>query len=108
MPSAKAATSIMTTGPSICSIDSSTSTNTSLDACTTGQFFAEIDVPVATADIIPYEQFLETRFYKEWARPQGLVDAVLCLIDKAVTHMAFWECFGINAMAWSSTKRGDA
>ena len=79
-----------------------------LDPCTTGQFFAEIDVPVATADLIPYEQFLETRFYKEWARPQGLVDAVLCLIDKAVTHMAFWECFGINAMAWSTTKRGDA
>jgi len=42
-----------------------------LDPTTTGHFFAELDAPVATNDIIPYQEFLETRFYREWARPQG-------------------------------------
>ena len=30
---------------------------------------------MAVADIMPYQEFLETRFYKEWVQPQGLVDA---------------------------------
>jgi DNA-binding CsgD family transcriptional regulator/PAS domain-containing protein len=61
--------------------------------CTMGQFFAEIEEPVATADVIPYHEFVETRFYKEWARPQGLVDAALCLLDKSATSMAFFVVF---------------
>jgi hypothetical protein len=55
-----------------------------LDPTTTGHFFAELDAPVATNDIIPY-QFLETRFYLEWARPQGLVDHVVAVIEKSNT-----------------------
>jgi hypothetical protein len=42
-----------------------------MDPFTTGQYFAEIGEPIATADMIPYEEFPETRIYKEWARPQG-------------------------------------
>ena len=42
-----------------------------LDPCTTGQFFGEIGQPLSTADVIPYNEFLETRFYQEWVRPQG-------------------------------------
>ena len=42
-----------------------------LDPLTIGHFFAEIGEPVATADIIPYEEFLETRAYREWVQPQG-------------------------------------
>jgi hypothetical protein len=29
-----------------------------LDPATTGHFFAEIDEPIATADLMPYEEFL--------------------------------------------------
>src|SRR5262245_26044366 len=46
------------------------------DPTLTAYFFAEIEQPVATADVMPYDEFLETRFYKEWAQPQGLVDSV--------------------------------
>jgi len=53
-----------------------------LDPCTTGQFFAEIGEPIATADLIPYEEFVRTRFYKEWVQPQGLVDAAMAALDK--------------------------
>jgi DNA-binding CsgD family transcriptional regulator len=71
-----------------------------LDPCTTGQFFAEIGDAIATADVIPYEEFLQTRFYKEWARPQGLVDGGMTLLEKSITSAAFLglfrnECNGV-------------
>jgi DNA-binding CsgD family transcriptional regulator len=64
-----------------------------LDPCTTGQFFAEIGEPIATADLIPYEEFVQTRFYKEWVQPQGLVDAALAVLDKSVTNFSFLALF---------------
>lgn len=64
-----------------------------LDPTTTGQFFAEIGQPVSTADVIPYDEFLETRFYKEWVRPQGLVDHVTAALDKSATGMALFGVF---------------
>jgi hypothetical protein len=38
-----------------------------LDPSTTGHFFAEIDQPIATGDLIPYDEFLQTRFCKSSA-----------------------------------------
>jgi DNA-binding CsgD family transcriptional regulator len=64
-----------------------------MDPLTTGQYFAEIGEPIATADMIPYEEFLETRVYKEWARPQGLVDAAVTALDKSATSFAFVVVF---------------
>lgn len=60
-----------------------------LDPCTIGQFFADVGRPVITADLIPYEEFLKTRFYKEWAKPQGLVDCAMTVLDKSMTAMSF-------------------
>ncbi|MGZ3323499.1 MAG: helix-turn-helix transcriptional regulator, partial [Xanthobacteraceae bacterium] len=56
-----------------------------LDPATTGHYFADIGQPIATADLMPYDEFLETQFYKEWAQPQGLVDFVSAVLDKSVT-----------------------
>jgi PAS domain-containing protein len=64
-----------------------------LDPSTTGHFFAEVEQPYATADIMPYEEFLDTRFYKEWARPQGLVDFISAVLDKSVTSAAMFGVF---------------
>ena len=64
-----------------------------MDPCTTGQFFADIGEPVATEDLIPYGEFVQTRLYKEWARPQGLVDAALALLEKSATNMSFLALF---------------
>jgi DNA-binding CsgD family transcriptional regulator/PAS domain-containing protein len=64
-----------------------------LDPCTTGQFFAEIGEPIATADLIPYEEFLQTRFYNEWVRPQGLVDGAIAVLDKSATNFSFLALF---------------
>ena len=64
-----------------------------LDPCTVGHFFAQIEEPVATADLVPYHEFIETRVYKEWARPQGLVDCVMAVLDKSATSVALFCVF---------------
>ena len=64
-----------------------------LDPCTTGQFFAEIGETVCTADVIPYEEFRQTRFYREWVRPQHLADAAMTLLEKSATTIAFLGLF---------------
>lgn len=56
-----------------------------LDPCTTGHFFSTPEAPVSTADLIPYAEFLETRFYREWARPQGFVDYMGAAVDRSAT-----------------------
>jgi DNA-binding CsgD family transcriptional regulator len=63
------------------------------DPTTTSHFFAEIGRPMATADIVPYHEFLETRFYKEWAKPQRLVDHLTVVLDKSVTSVALFGVF---------------
>jgi DNA-binding CsgD family transcriptional regulator len=64
-----------------------------LDPATTGHFFAEIEQPVAIADLMPYHEFVETRFYREWVQPQGLVDFVSAVLDKSATSVAMFGVF---------------
>jgi len=64
-----------------------------LDPATTGQFFADLEEPIATADLMPYDEFLATRFYREWARPQGLVDFITAVLDKSTTSAAMFGVF---------------
>jgi DNA-binding CsgD family transcriptional regulator len=56
-----------------------------LDPCTTGHFFSSPEAPVSIADLIPYREFLETRFYREWAGPQGFVDYMGAAVHKSAT-----------------------
>jgi len=37
--------------------------------------------------LVPAE-FFETRFYKEWAKPQGLIDNVFCILERSATSAA--------------------
>ena len=64
-----------------------------LDPATTGHFFAEIGEPMSAADLIPYDEFLKTQFYREWARPQSLVDFVSAALDKSSTGAALFGVF---------------
>jgi DNA-binding CsgD family transcriptional regulator len=64
-----------------------------LNPLTTGYVLAEIGEPVATADIMPYDEFLQTRFYKEWARPQQIADFVSAVLEKSATGAAI---FGVH------------
>jgi DNA-binding CsgD family transcriptional regulator len=64
-----------------------------LDPLGVGQILAPIEEPVATADLISYDEFLQTRFYKEWARPQKLVDFVGAVLDRSSTTAAMFGVF---------------
>lgn len=57
-----------------------------LDPCTTGHFFSSVDRPVSTADLMPGENFRETRFYREWAKPQDFVDYIAAALDKTASN----------------------
>ena len=64
-----------------------------IDPSTTAQYFAEIGQQVAVADIMPYEEFVETQFFREWCRPQGIVDAVSVVLDKSASSVALFGVF---------------
>jgi len=64
-----------------------------LDPANAGHFFSEVGVPVSTVDLLPYDEFLETRFYKEWVQPQGMVDFVSAVLDKTLTNAALFGIF---------------
>jgi DNA-binding CsgD family transcriptional regulator/PAS domain-containing protein len=42
----------------------------------------------STAMVMPYEEFVASRFYREWAEPQGYCDAVWTVLDRTATGMA--------------------
>jgi DNA-binding CsgD family transcriptional regulator len=65
-----------------------------LDPTTTPMFLREVGEVVNTTDLVPYSEFRGTRFYKEWAQPQGLIDQVQANLDKSATsfvHLSFWR-----------------
>jgi DNA-binding CsgD family transcriptional regulator len=64
-----------------------------LNPTTTVRFFAEADEPTSTGDLVPYDEFLKTRFYREWAEPQGLVDFVSVFLEKAAAKAAMFGVF---------------
>jgi DNA-binding CsgD family transcriptional regulator/PAS domain-containing protein len=64
-----------------------------LNPITIPRFFAQVDEPIATADLIPYEEFLQTSFYREWAEPQGLVDFVSITLEKTARKAAMFGVF---------------
>jgi DNA-binding CsgD family transcriptional regulator len=55
---------------------------------TTAQLFFDAEQIISVGDIMPYEEFRETLFYKEWAQPQGWVDAASAVLDKSATSYA--------------------
>jgi DNA-binding CsgD family transcriptional regulator len=50
--------------------------------------YAKVGSVLASSDLIPYDELVETRFYKEWIAPQGIVDAVAVTLDKSATGYA--------------------
>jgi DNA-binding CsgD family transcriptional regulator len=59
-----------------------------LDPTRAGYFFAKLEHPTSAADVMPYDEFLQSRFYKEWAYPQGLVDSVHAVLERSAMTAA--------------------
>lgn len=64
-----------------------------IDPASTAHYFAEIGEPISTIDIAPLHEFHATRFFQEWAKPQGLIDFIASAIDKSATTVAMFGVF---------------
>ena len=64
-----------------------------LDPLMTGQVLAELEQPFCTSDIMPYDEFVDSRAYREWVQPQGLVDCAFAVLDKSATGAALFGVF---------------
>lgn len=54
-----------------------------MDPANVGHLFAALDQPISTADIVDMDEFRQSRFHAEWARPQGYVDFIAAPLEKA-------------------------
>lgn len=64
-----------------------------LDPFTMTQFVVEVEEPKSFLEVLSHDELIQTRIYKEWAQPQGIVDALMCLIDKSATSVGFLVIF---------------
>jgi DNA-binding CsgD family transcriptional regulator len=58
-----------------------------------GHFLGEIEQPVATSDLIPFDQLVQTEFYRTWAEPLGLVDFVSVVLDRSAISVGMFGVF---------------
>lgn len=50
--------------------------------------FIEPGVVYGSADLIPFEELAETRFYTGWMKPQGMIDGIGANLEKSATSAA--------------------
>lgn len=64
-----------------------------LNPITIPRFFVNLEEPIATADLAPYDEFVRTRFYREWAKPLHLVDFVSVTLERSSRKAAMFGVF---------------
>jgi DNA-binding CsgD family transcriptional regulator/PAS domain-containing protein len=66
-------------------------------------FSCDVGQVVSISDLVPYDEFRQGRFYHEWARPQGWVDAALAVLEKSAT-----DCVYLSVIRGEANGRVDA
>jgi DNA-binding CsgD family transcriptional regulator len=64
-----------------------------IDPTTTCQFLFDVGEVYSIEDCMPFAEFEQTRVYKEWARPQGMVDQLATTLDKSATSFSLFAVF---------------
>jgi DNA-binding CsgD family transcriptional regulator len=64
-----------------------------IDPLNYAHVFAEIGEPISATSVMSYAEFLETRFYQGWVKPQGIVDFACTVLDKSATGAAMFGVF---------------
>jgi DNA-binding CsgD family transcriptional regulator/PAS domain-containing protein len=64
-----------------------------IDPATTCQFLFDVGQIYSMGDCMPYAEFMETRVYKEWARPLGLADQLAATLDKSAMNFSLFAVF---------------
>jgi DNA-binding CsgD family transcriptional regulator len=55
-----------------------------------GVVFFDVELPIAIPDVISCEEFVQTRFFREWLAPQGLMDGLFSNLEKGATSCALF------------------
>src|ERR1700686_2000435 len=55
-----------------------------------GVIFFDIELPVAVPDVISCEEFVRTRFFREWLAPQSLMGGLFSNLEKGATSCALF------------------
>jgi hypothetical protein len=55
-----------------------------------GVVFFDVELPVAVPDVISCEEFVQTRFFREWLAPQSLMDGLFSNLEKGATSCALF------------------
>jgi DNA-binding CsgD family transcriptional regulator len=56
-------------------------------------FLGDIEQPIATTDLIPFEELTQTELYRQWAQPQGIVDFISAVLDRTTISVAIFGVF---------------
>jgi DNA-binding CsgD family transcriptional regulator len=63
------------------------------DPVATGRFLFDVGQIFSVEDCIPYAEFVQTRVYREWARPHGVVDHLAAILEKSATGFSLFVIF---------------
>jgi DNA-binding CsgD family transcriptional regulator/PAS domain-containing protein len=63
------------------------------DPVTVSQFFFQVGDIYSIADLMPYEEFVATPVYQQWAKPNGWVDHLAATLDKSANGFALFGVF---------------
>ena len=58
--------------------------------------FGDVGQIVSVPEVVPYDEFRRSRFYVEWAEPQGWVDVAVAVLDKSAGG---WGFLGVSRNA---------
>jgi DNA-binding CsgD family transcriptional regulator/PAS domain-containing protein len=64
-----------------------------VDPLTTRQFMFDVGEVYSVEDCMPYAEFMESRLYKEWIKPNGYVEQLAATVDKSTTGFLLFAIF---------------
>src|SRR5215470_11944442 len=65
-----------------------------LDPTTKPLLLRDVGEVASTTELIPYSEYVESRFYKEWLKPQGFLESWHASLEKSAAtsvHLIFWR-----------------
>lgn len=58
-----------------------------------GHFLGDLEVPIASTDLMPFTDLIESELYRQWAEPQGLVEFLSAVVDRTTISSAVFGVF---------------
>ena len=85
---------VLTTGIKTPSLELYKERYAKLDPTTQPLLLRDVGEVASTTELVSYSEYVESRYYKEWVKPQGFVDSWHASLEKSATtsvHLIFWR-----------------